>query len=1613
MSGSEAQLGYYTKKLRFCGVQFDAPASRHGQVAGQQPLHVKLMKDVKKGDRPDNIIWGEVRGFRFTTDNNLPREDVKVQCMAAIDGDVIFCPWTFEKGPETTLPIKHLVKKMPTQRAWNAHITQARTALAAGQPKDLFVLRHHNEASVLDPQARGGIDLESAVAGTRQGFDYIAVQVYKDKSVPMSSTELASYHLVLSAKHALTDAREIVRASGRDVIGEEKILWLKPFPMELPGEWRVSITLERRIADEASSSNGVGGAGPVCKPYEFTLTVNEAARAACMTALVEDHCRLGEELEVRLHATDCTGMPFQLPLPTQAEFGLTVSLEHAAASSTDGLVLVGADTAQWERGEAEDGSRPLMLKGVRVQGKLGKNGKRLRLRFEASGNQAPPSGAACKASADVHVHPGAPAQLTLTYDGKAEPHGASTDPASLHIQGEQLKPSQRLKEMQLRVMDIDGNLTQADVFVGGSEALQTSNGDILGGEEPEHIVGEDQPAKVITLKPNSYSVRDREGLPGDLDTDDIVLTFSAAVCDAPDLKPTASVHFRMPDAMLTDDEWDDGDRSVATTEGDEVGPPQKMELLLQHEGHQIDEVRVGMPFEIKLRALDAAGREVSLPPEVDQSSLLWEPNVLRSEDLSWECISDLDGEDTLRKSARLRCIESEVTISVRLPASLSLLEQESQTLHVLRGPATSIGIEGGDITRHTSNGCELDEPLSVCLLDESGAITDQKPAAGGGVLKWSVHTSETSACVVDFKEIRQVSARLQGRVLTAAAIQPDEVRSVSLTLRYGSIDKAISLYVRAGPVPRRLLIDKVDISDSIGELVEDESERMLLRGIAASDTDRLPELAVRVELENLATLSGGQLKVQLNQETEMSMRASTTIQLPSGELAEARLIDAAFSVPATLRQDDGSSHKLQVTVDATNAFDRNNKAIVDLLGKAVPPNAESTGMRSRLFLMTTIELQLLPASPSVLALCDGPSTFTSEEGWSSFPSNALVPALLLRDDFGNPITDTAPALAIGITLYAPAAPLESAASSSMAASTPTRPAAIIAHSTDLEMRSGELRWPNLQPALDLTAGGRTGTYTLHFEGRLVAEGAHSPSPVAAGDFEFQYHDPSQLAEDVRERSDIANQLPQLQKKGEALKRELGDKEKVFQGQKRELTARHEALDRARQGRDAAEHDVREKQQRCESEAVAQLFDVSKEKQITAWAQELFALVNSGEPTVTLTLDEEEGATAYRRQDLDGRRLDDGRMLVVRPETPPSGADSCDRRLGVYMQGADGAQERRDCGLFELPSAEDELLKQATHQRATLCHAASVTDRRIGELVLALLGGDVALLGIDHSAQTALPTALARLRELTAGAALIHDGVSAAGVKIDPSGLLEIDGDVLPPQPSSTGAGEAAYLCNLMYVEPHEEKIREALFTRLGRTVVLMSEDATSARLVEYYLGNRARGIKSVVLLGRRADTGPFEGVFDGISKMLPRLTSEPSALRCLPLELPTDAFDENGTATDEDLDEMLQQVLAATPTGTTALGLLHARTKLHSAVRKCGEEEAKLPDLEASCAVAKEARDAVKQEKENMERELERLKKRKRELELTCEDEEEDYDQTTAPTNSSSGATRRTSQRIR
>jgi hypothetical protein len=147
--------------------------------------------------------------------------------------------------------------------------------------REIAILTSHDRTRCFDPDAVGGIALESACRATFE-FDYIAVQLKKGRGVLMSSTELQPYVLVLSKRHTDDFQDEVVySASGRDFTGE-RVCWLKPFAMDKPGEWKVSLSLQLRDA---------GTDVPSIEPLEFTINVNDAARAArCEVEILVEGC---------------------------------------------------------------------------------------------------------------------------------------------------------------------------------------------------------------------------------------------------------------------------------------------------------------------------------------------------------------------------------------------------------------------------------------------------------------------------------------------------------------------------------------------------------------------------------------------------------------------------------------------------------------------------------------------------------------------------------------------------------------------------------------------------------------------------------------------------------------------------------------------------------------------------------------------------------------------------------------------------------------------------------------------------------------------------------------------------------------------------------------------------------------------------------------------------------------------------------------------------------------------------------------------------------------------------------------------------------------------------
>jgi hypothetical protein len=201
---------------------------------------------------------------------------------------------------------------------------------------------------------------------------------------------------------------------------------------------------------------------------------------------------------------------------------------------------------------------------------------------------------------------------------------------------------------------------------------------------------------------------------------------------------------------------------------------------------------------------------------------------------------------------------------------------------------------------------------------------------------------------------------------------------------------------------------------------------------------------------------------------------------------------------------------------------------------------------------------------------------------------------------------------------------------------------------------------------------------------------------------------------------------------------------------------------------------------------------------------------------------------------------------------------------------------------------------------------------------------------------------------------------------------------------SEGCGDVAYLINLLALDPGDEPIRKALFGNLGRTVVLLSENATTHDLHEYFIAHRQR-INSVVLLGARRSTGPFNAYFHGAFQRRPRLATaiEASAFRGLPLELPEQAFAVGDPAVEDGThqpDHVLTQALAATPTGERGLAVLCAKHAQSLVMREHSEKQGALSNLNEALTDAEAQRDAAKNAHTVAEGEVTRLEKRRREL---------------------------------
>ena len=1561
---------YATKQIRLKGASYKAIADGEEESAGNvdraSATFLKL-KIKQPGTAQPETVYAEALHFVFEAPGVTSREvsRLKEACQQATQGTLRYRRWTHQLEAEVEEVDICCIAGHVEKSNLKTHIKAENKKLAKLEAKEVRLepMSTDTSAKYFD-HVRHSTRRQDEAPEEELPF---AEATKNGPRTPVAGPGWIRFKVYNGHKHTLTSStlKLTVKAgaSVTEVSADRKGDFDISLPLMKAGVTKVTATL---TAGGPSIKNEfyVHVAGPLMAE---SFHVEEVADDKFDDGV---EMRLGSVQSIKIVALDSAGDRFEL-----APTALSVVLERQARSREDGVVLEGIPTFAF--GEAGgDGVRPILLSGLQLRGKVGAKGKDITLAFDAG-----PHAASRRFTAHLHVVPGVPTRLALKYNGSNTTHddGLIADPSHIHVAGEELYQGEQLKEMELQVLDEDCNLTSADVRVyGGPNGVFWFGNDELG-ENGEEIASEGDPIKTIKMRTrNGFSVAD----PLDHTVDDAELCFGVVRADGA-IAPTAKVHF----VLIRPD-------TPPPTRPETPAPPERLEISIDG-GLSDEQVRVGNSFYVKVRALYETGDEAEmLTSSIDELQLAWSPaDVSHTEEEAWERNTDADGGSYVQKRVCLTCAESEVNVSLQLPQAWSGmgLEHVPKKINVLPGAAATIVVVGS-APQTVTNACELDEPLVVSLLDEFGAATDQPPyqtqTERQRPNKWMVAPKDGSVCVTEFNDQRTARASLQGRVLTAAVLRQEQ--EVKLVVSYGSLTKEVAVHVRPGPVPWRLVVNEVlNIEDGT---MRDEAEDGVYN-IPAADANSLPARAVRVQLEDgtlLPRTDKCKLVARLNEEIAQPVRETMTC----ADDRRCKIL-IGLQVPTT-----ATAHEIKLDLDVSSGIA--DAKVRSLLGKVrssvLPPagfvprrqSGAAEAAESRLHVKKTLKLHVVPAKPSVLRL-EGtwPTSYISGEGWSG-EDGAYVQ---LTDDFGNVIAeDMAAALCIVLKLETPSAPAESAGSSSNAVPAPL-PALLVdecvgdAATTTIAMQDGRLEWGALKDALKLTPGGRTGGYTVTIHGENLDEQVADDDRIQPiGGFSFTYIDPAQTAHEERERMEIDRELPK-KVADKSLKKALEKREKEFASCKSAFDAGEKDADAARKVLAVAKRELREKLELCGPNGIGMMWahPPPTNQSLIPAAWHLRAICQAPEPTVALTLDDE-GPQPYTRTELNDLVVD-GMRLVVKPIQMGEAdfEDSNPRRLGVYQtpQDGQGEEERRGSAVFELPSAADEELKSGTHPLGTLCRAAAVTDMRVSNLVLTLLGGDVALLGLGEGGVAAAPSAERRVRERFDGEASGEQlgailAVENDDAQLDPrTGLVQIDGSVLPPAPSTPDAGDAAYLINLLNLDKGDESIRRALHRVVGKTVVLLSEAATREHLANFAFTHRT----DVVLLGAHSSTAPFHAILGGVVKRLNRVDGTVcGSLRSLQLELPISTFTADGDEPPDEPDYALVQALTATRAGSNGLAVLHAKRAAREATISGSAAASQLERLEANLQTARRGVEHAKSLYDAHLAEINHLKKRKREL---------------------------------
>ncbi|EOD36854.1 hypothetical protein EMIHUDRAFT_449122 [Emiliania huxleyi CCMP1516] len=467
-----------------------------------------------------------------------------------------------------------------------------------------------------------------------------------------------------------------------------------------------------------------------------------------------------------------------------------------------------------------------------------------------------------------------------------------------------------------------------------------------------------------------------------------------------------------------------------------------------------------------------------------------------------------------------------------------------------------------------------------------------------------------------------------------------------------------------------------------------------------------------------------------------------------------------------------------------------------------------------------IDVTVLPAAPLGLQLVG--------DEVLSLQDDTIVTDVDLRlvDAHGNVIDET---FDVTVTLTPPATPPADTESTTAVLQQP------LPNST-LKVKRGKLKLSTLR----LSNYGRSGEYSLDF---TKADGS------LAGSVPIAYTDPAEEKADAeRLRREIAQRQADLDEK----KRLCG-----------EATTRHDAAKRAladAQGElreTKAQENARKKQQVLMSfdEAQAKLAETQPpdEAQISEGAQQLGTLLGATEeePTVQLLLDDEEGVRRYTRSEVDGHVFQDEGGAVLRTiELEPG-------KWGIFKvartRHGGETRERRGDLVFDY-TTDAYKMKRAVVAGASLCAAATTRDARVAAALLALIGGDAVALHPDVAFGAMMPLLGGYgVRPRRTPANFVEE--KNYKVSVDGStGLLEFDGEVLPPGAKEYGA---AYLVNLVVLPDGNQgaALRRALWRAVGRTVVV---DGDASRMIEY--ADENPHLHDVVALGAHGETAPFDAI---------------------------------------------------------------------------------------------------------------------------------------------------------